>query len=51
MDILPRLKLLNTLTALTLLLFQLVRSFTVKGIYLKEARSEFEPELSVLFRT
>jgi hypothetical protein len=51
MDVLPRLKLLNSLTALTFLLFQLVRSFTAKGIYLKEARSGFEPESLVHFRT
>jgi len=34
-----------------LLLFSLVRSFTAEGIYLKEARSGFEPESPVHFRT
>jgi hypothetical protein len=51
MDVLLRLKFLNALTALTLLLFFPARSFTAKGIYLKEARSGFEPESPVLFRT
>jgi len=51
MDVLPRLMLLNAITALILLLFFPVRSFTAKGIYLKEARSEFEPESPVNFRT
>jgi hypothetical protein len=51
MDVLPRVKLLNALTALTLLLFSLVRSFTAKEIYLMEARSGFEPESLVHFRT
>jgi hypothetical protein len=51
MNVLPRLKLVNALTTLTFLLFLLVRSFTAKGIYLKEARSGFEPESPVHFRT
>jgi hypothetical protein len=52
MDVLPRLKLLNALTAFILLLFFFpARSFTAKGIYLKEARSGFEPESPVHFRT
>jgi len=34
-----------------LLLFSLARSFTGKCIYLKEARSGFEPESPVHFRT
>ena len=46
MDVLPRLKLLKVLTALThtLLLFLLAMSFTAKGIYLNEACSGFELE-------
>ena len=36
---------------LTLLLFYLIRSFTPKGIYLKEASSGLEPESPVHFRT
>ena len=35
----------------TLLLFYLVRSFTAKGIYLKEASSGLEPEPPIHFRT
>jgi hypothetical protein len=34
-----------------LLLFSPLRSFTAKGIYLKEACSGFEPESPVHFRT
>jgi hypothetical protein len=51
MDVLPRLKLLNALTALALLLCYLVRSFTAKVIYLKKVRSGFEPESPVHFST
>jgi len=57
MDVLHRLKLLNALTALTLLLFQLVRSLTVKGTYVKKpvqglnldrrSISGLEPEMPV----
>jgi hypothetical protein len=51
MDVLPRFKLLNALTALTLQLFSLVRSFAAKEIYLMEPRLGFEPESPVHFRT
>jgi hypothetical protein len=37
--------------ALALLLFQLVRSFKAKEMYLKEDRSGFEPESPVHLRT
>jgi hypothetical protein len=36
MDVLPRLKLLNALTAVTSPAVTLVRSFTAKGMYLHE---------------
>ena len=49
MDVLLRLKFLNALTAFTLLLCYLVRSFTAKGMYLKKGRSGFEPEMLVTF--
>jgi hypothetical protein len=51
MDVLRRLRLLNALTALTLLLFHLAVLFTAKGIYLNEACSGFEPESPVHFST
>jgi hypothetical protein len=35
----------------TLLWFSLVRSFTLKGMYLHGARSGYEPELPFHFRT
>jgi len=57
MDALPRLKLLNVLTAFTLVLFQLVRSFTAKGTHVKKpvqclnlnrwSISGLEPEMPV----
>jgi hypothetical protein len=47
MDVLPRPKLLNVLTTLTFLPFLLVRSFTAKEIYLKEARSGPFQDLSL----
>jgi hypothetical protein len=51
MDVLPRLKLLNAPTALTLPLFSLVMLFTAKGICMNRACSGLEPELLVHFRT
>jgi hypothetical protein len=51
MDVLPRLKLLNALTALMLPLFPLVMLFTAKGICMNRACSGLEPELLVHFRT
>jgi len=50
-DVLPRLKLLNALTALTLLLYYLVRSFTAKEVYLKKGRSGFELDSPAHFST
>jgi hypothetical protein len=51
MDALPRLHFLNAITAFTLFLFSLFRSFAAKGISLHGSRSGFEPESPVHFRT
>jgi hypothetical protein len=51
MDVLPRLKLLNALTAVTPPAVTLVRSYTAKRNVSPLARSGFEPESPVHYRT
>jgi hypothetical protein len=51
MNVLARLKFLNAITALTPLIFFLITSFTTNKIYLRGARSGFEPESPVDIRT
>jgi len=51
MNVLPRLKFLNAIMALTPLMVSLFKSFTAKKVYLHGARSGFEPESPIHIRT
>jgi len=51
MNVLPRLKFLNAITASTRLTNFFIKSFTTNKIYLYGACSGFEPELLVHIRT